>query len=120
MRSCLGSIDIGNAWIQTADAGYSIGNAYSNTSAEKFTPRLLARYRSLVEEIYQKGGRKFLFLNVPPTSRTPMFLDKGDQAIKAHAKYLSVFNSNLEAMVKDFTTKHQDVGASTIGVESVS
>lgn len=90
-------------------AGYSIGNAYSNTDAETFTPKLIARYWSLVEKIYQDGGRKFLFLNAPAVSRTPKFLDEGDKVVKAHAKYLSVFNDNLETMVKNFTTKHQDV-----------
>lgn len=94
------------------EAGYSIGNAYSNTDAETFTPKLIARYRSLIEKIYQDGGRKFLFLNVPAVSRTPMFLAEGDEVVKAHAKYLSVFNNNLEAMVKNFTTKHKDVGIS--------
>lgn len=94
------------------EAGYSIGNAYSNTDAETFTPKLISRYKSLVEKIYQDGGRKFLFLNVPAVSRTPKFLAEGDKVVKAHAKYLSVFNDNLEAMVKNFTTKHQDVGIS--------
>lgn len=87
----------------------SIGNAYSNTNAKKFTPKLIARYRSLAEKIYRDGGRKFLFLNVPPASRTPQFLEQGDETVKAHAKYLSVFNEKLEAMVKSFTASHEDV-----------
>lgn len=41
-----------------------------------------------------------------------MFLAEGAEVVKAHAKYLSVFNNNLEAMVKDFTSKHKDVGIS--------
>lgn len=87
----------------------SIGNAYSNTDAEKFTPKLIARYRSLAEKIYRDGGRKFLFLNVPPASRTPQFLEQGDETVESHAKYLSVFNEKLESMVKSFTASHEDV-----------
>lgn len=87
----------------------SIGNAYSSTNAEKFTSRLVARYRSLVEKIYRDGGRKFLLLNVPAASRSPMFLDQGDEAVKSHAEYLSVFNESLESMVKNFTADHEDV-----------
>ena len=87
----------------------SVGNAYSNTDAEEVTPKLIARYRSLVEKIYRDGGRKFLFLNVPATSRTPKFLEQGDEAVTAHATYLSVFNEKLESMVKSFTASHEDV-----------
>lgn len=89
----------------------SIGNAYSSTDAETFTSKLIARYRSLVEKIYRDGGRKFLFLNVPAASRTPEILSQGDEASKSHAKYLAVFNENVESMVKNFTTNHEDVRA---------
>lgn len=89
----------------------SIGNAYSSTDAETFTSKLIARYRSLVEKIYRDGGRKFLFLNVPAASRTPKILSQGDEAAKSHAKYLAVFNENIESMVKNFTTNHEDVRA---------
>jgi len=91
------------------DVVSSIGNAYSNTDAETFTPRLIARYRSLVEKIYRDGGRKFLFLNVPAVSRTPEILSQGDETAKSHAKYLAVFNQNVESMVKNFTSSHEDV-----------
>ncbi|EYE94848.1 SGNH/GDSL hydrolase family protein [Aspergillus ruber CBS 135680] len=91
-------------WIGIND----IGNAYSNTDAETFTSKLIARYRSLVEKIYRDGGRKFLFLNVPAVSRTPEIQSQGKEAAKSHAKYLSVFNENVESMVKNFTTSHKD------------
>ncbi|OJJ83846.1 SGNH/GDSL hydrolase family protein [Aspergillus glaucus CBS 516.65] len=91
-------------WIGIND----IGNAYSSTDAETFTSKLIARYRSLVEKIYRDGGRKFLFLNVPAASRTPKILSQGNEAAKSHAKYLAVFNENVELMVKNFTTNHED------------
>lgn len=50
-----------------------------------------------------------MFLNVPATSRTPKFLEQGDETVKAHATYLSVFNEKLESMVKGFTASHEDV-----------
>lgn len=87
----------------------SIGNAYSSTNAKRLTPRLIARYRELVEKIYRDGGRKFLFINVPPSSRTPKLLEQGQKAVKEHATYLSVFNNNFESMVKSFAADHKDV-----------
>lgn len=68
---------------------------------EKFTPKLISRYKSLVETLYRDGGRKFLFINVPPTTRTPEYSKKPEQDKKKHAKYVSYFNDKLEAMVKD-------------------
>lgn len=88
---------------------YSIGNAYYSTDAETYTPKLISRLESLVEEVYKNGGRKFLFLNVPPTSRSPLFLEQGEEVVKQHAEYLSVYNENLEGMVDDFTKKKGDV-----------
>ena len=88
---------------------YSIGNAYYSTNAETYTPKLISRLESLVEEVYKNGGRKFLFLNVPPTSRSPLFLEQGEEVVKQHAEYLSVYNENLEGMVDDFTKKKGDV-----------
>ncbi|KAF7629038.1 hypothetical protein AFCA_000750 [Aspergillus flavus] len=92
-------------WIGIND----IGNAFYNTDADTFTPQLIARLASLVERIYSAGGRKFLFLNVPPTSRSPMFIDQGNATVEQHAAYLAVYNRNLEAMVDGFKTNHTDV-----------
>lgn len=91
----------------------SIGNAFYNTDADTFTPQLIARLASLVERIYSAGGRKFLFLNVPPTSRSPMFIDQGNATVEQHAAYLAVYNRNLEAMVDGFKTNHTDVSKVT-------
>lgn len=88
---------------------FSVGNAYSSTDADTLTPKLITRYLSLVEKIYNDGGRKFLFINVPPTGRTPMFLDQGDEAVKQLGAYVETFNKNLEAKVKEFNANHTDV-----------
>ncbi|OJJ35603.1 hypothetical protein ASPWEDRAFT_112368 [Aspergillus wentii DTO 134E9] len=85
-----------------------VGNAYSSTDADTLTPKLITRYLSLVEKIYNDGGRKFLFINVPPTGRTPMFLDQGDEAVKQLGAYVETFNKNLEAKVKEFNANHTD------------
>lgn len=69
----------------------------------------MAEYKLLVEQIYAKGGRKYLFLNVPPTSRSPYILDQGIEASHEHAAWLSVFNEHLELMVLGFQTDHPEV-----------
>lgn len=89
--------------------GSSIGWAYSSTDAHVVVPKLIAKYEELVEKIYADGGRKFLFLNVPPTSRSPNILSQGNDAVKKHAAWLDVFNKGLQSMVKDFKKNHSDV-----------
>lgn len=90
---------------------FSIGNSFYNQDANTFTPKLTARIASLVQKIYDLGGRKFLFLNVPPTGRSPFFLEQGNATVQQHAAYLAVYNKNLKAMVDEFKANHTDVSA---------
>ncbi|PYI13176.1 cellulose-binding GDSL lipase/acylhydrolase [Aspergillus violaceofuscus CBS 115571] len=83
-------------WIGIND----IGNAYATTDAASYTPQLIARLKQQVAQLYATGARKFLFLNVPPTSRSPFFLDQGNATVARHAAYLATYNRNLEAMVQ--------------------
>ena len=69
----------------------------------------MAQYKSLIERIYAKGGRKFLFLNVPPTSRAPMFLAQGTDVVDAHAAWVTSYNIGLEEMIDDFKSSHSGV-----------
>jgi phospholipase/lecithinase/hemolysin len=88
----------------------SVGWAYATYNASILVPKLMARYESLVEEIYADGGRRFLFLNVPPTSRSPSILAEGTQASETHAAWVAVYNDGLSTMVESFKRKHRDVG----------
>jgi hypothetical protein len=69
----------------------------------------MAQYKSLIEEIYANGGRKFLFLNVPPTSRSPLFLDQGTDVVNAHAAWVTAYNKGLTSMIKSFKSSHSGV-----------
>lgn len=69
----------------------------------------MASYESLIQKIYAHGGRKFLFLNVPPTSRSPNFIQQGENAMKKHAAWLDDFNRGLESMVNGFEGNHPEV-----------
>lgn len=75
---------------------------------------LMAQYKSLVEQIYAKGGRNFLFLNVPAVSRSPYILESGLQASQEHAAWLAVFNEYLKLMILEFQDEHPDVRAQCV------
>lgn len=87
----------------------SIGTAYSSNQASVLVPKLMAQYKSLVEKIYANGGRKFLFLNVPPVSRAPLILNQGTDVVKAHAAWLTSYNEGLKAMIDDFKANNSGV-----------
>ncbi|KAL5360952.1 GDSL lipase/esterase [Aspergillus floccosus] len=94
-------------WIGVND----VGNAFWQTDADTFVPQLVSRLGSLIQELYDSGARKFLVLNVPPTGRSPFFLDQGDATVQQHAAYLSVYNTQLKDMVDGFKGSHTDVTA---------
>lgn len=75
------------------------------------------RYESLIESIYNDGGRKFLFLNVPPTSKSPNFISQGEDAMTKHAAWVDIFNKGLASMIEGFKGKHSDV--SVLAMSSV-
>ena len=87
----------------------SVGWVYSYENSSTVVPMLMAEYRSLVQQIYDKGGRNFLFLNVPPTSRSPYILASGLEASREHAAWLSVYNEGLKLMAMGFQDDHPDV-----------
>ncbi|KAL4871410.1 hypothetical protein BDV12DRAFT_206535 [Aspergillus spectabilis] len=92
-------------WIGVND----IGNAFYNTDANTFIPQLVDRLNSLVQQLATAGGRKFLFLNVPPTSRSPFFIAQGDATVEQHAAYLEVYNQQLEVMVTSLGTNSSEI-----------
>lgn len=69
----------------------------------------MAQYKCLIEKIYASGGRRFLFLNVPPTDRSPMITKQGPEAVKTHATWVRAYNSGLQSMISDFKSNHTDV-----------
>jgi phospholipase/lecithinase/hemolysin len=87
----------------------SIGWAYSSNQASVLVPVLMAQYKTLIEKIYANGGRKFLFLNVPPTSRAPLFLDQGTEVVNAHAAWVTAYNNGLKSMINDFKSNYSGV-----------
>ncbi|KAL2013240.1 hypothetical protein VTN00DRAFT_765 [Thermoascus crustaceus] len=92
-------------WIGIND----IGNSYQSADPLELTPKLMAHYTSLVEELYADGERKFLFLNVPPTTRSPLIQSQGQSAIVKHEKFVSIFNDALEVMALSFNLAHAEV-----------
>jgi phospholipase/lecithinase/hemolysin len=65
--------------------------------------KIFAVYDGLVKELYNTGARNFVFLNVPPTDRSPLMIGQGADAAALLASDLKAFNgaiASLAAVVK--------------------
>ncbi|KAJ5385063.1 Lipase GDSL [Penicillium concentricum] len=85
-------------WIGINDIGW----AASSNDASVLVPKIMAQYKAQAEKLYANGGRKFIFLNVPPVSRSPQIANQGTAVATNHAKWLAAFNAALKTMVNEF------------------
>jgi len=68
-----------------------VGNAWGNSDWSTLLTEIMTQYFAQVQILYNAGGRNFLFLTVPPTWLTPMFIADGSST-----------QSGVEAAVKQY------------------
>ncbi|KAF8584090.1 carbohydrate esterase family 16 protein [Ramaria rubella] len=98
----IGINDVGNSW------------DWTNVTQHGFHITLLNRYFQQVENLYEKGIRSFLFVNVPPLDRTPLFLVQGTSATQAVKASVADYNAQLSGQVKAFQSRHKDLDQITV------
>jgi len=98
----IGINDVGNSW------------DWTNVTQQGFHRTLLNRYFQQVENLYEKGIRSFLFVNVPPIDRAPLFIEQGVVATRAVKASLADYNAQLSGQVKAFQTRHKDLDQITV------
>ncbi|KAG9009740.1 hypothetical protein FRB90_008161 [Tulasnella sp. 427] len=80
-----------------------IGNSYSQSGDRSaFSDTLLNAYFALVQKVYDVGGRKFLFINVPPVDRSPLMLAQGSTSTAVEKSVINTFNTKLAAKISTF------------------
>ncbi|KAF8743159.1 PFU (PLAA family ubiquitin binding), partial [Rhizoctonia solani] len=95
-------VDQGNSWW------------WNNVTQAGFHQTLLDRYFSQVDELYKRGARSFLFLNVPPLERAPLFIEQGATTVKAVMASTDDFNKQLAQRVKQFQKTYKGLGQVTL------
>lgn len=83
-------------WIGIND----VGNSYWLEDAKELNAKIVARYAEQVDALYTSGGRNFVFLNVPPTDRSPLILGQGDWAVTTLRADIEDFNGKVSEMAK--------------------
>ncbi|KAJ5184869.1 Lipase GDSL [Penicillium cf. griseofulvum] len=99
-------------WIGINDIGWAAASQDSSV----LVPKIMAQYKAQAEKLYADGGRKFIFLNVPSVSRSPMIIDQGEAVAANHAKWLAAFNAALKTMVNEFIADNS--GTTTVLYDS--
>ena len=94
---------------------YCFAHAYGPSG---FVSTLMNRYRSHIEQIYSDGIRKFLFLNCPPSTRSPQVHEENDlqEQFQRHAEMLTAYNKGLIEMLSQFRDEHKDVSISILPI----
>lgn len=95
-------------WIGIND----VGNSYllPDVDETKLLPQIFAQFTSLVEEVYKTGARNFLFINVPPVSRSPLTRAQANiRAPDLEGAAIISWNSLLIQMVSKLQLTHPDV-----------
>lgn len=75
---------------------------------EKLT-ELLVNYFQLIEDLYECGARRFIVINVPPTTRTPVNLSLRPKQRERHRRHTDEYNHRLKEGVADFQQSHHQV-----------
>lgn len=118
-------------WFGINDIGNK--NRWNGISSDEYDDMIIARMFSMVEGMYENGGRNFLFLYVPTIERSPFFtIENSNPYIapnivnynKVLNKYASMFNkahSDANVFVYDAYSEfmHVEENASDFGILDV-
>jgi hypothetical protein len=90
----IGINDVGNSWWLNNATLYDL---------------IFAQYDSLLEQVYQTGGRNFLFLATPPVNLAPMTLANGPEAVAGEDAAIQNWNTRLRRLSSEFRNRHAGV-----------
>lgn len=88
-----------------------IGNTFY-LSSPNYTARnqkIFDSYFDQMNIIYKSGGRRFLFLNAPPTDRSPSFMSQGNYTTTTAAADIANWNLVLVTRAAQWAANHPDV-----------
>lgn len=71
----------------------------------RFTESVMDQYFDIVQNLYNLGVRDFLFLNLPPTWRTPLFIARKN-IHTALQQSIEIYNAQLHERIQLFQAAH--------------
>lgn len=88
-----------------------VGNIYweDATTYNATVTKIMDRYFAQAQIMYNAGARKFLFLTVPPTYLTPMFIEQG-ATVQAELKTaIATYNAMIASRAASFKASNSGV-----------
>ncbi|KAI1827067.1 hypothetical protein F4861DRAFT_536544 [Xylaria intraflava] len=80
-------------WIGINDIGNSYYNGQNATDA--LNDQIFGVLSDLADQIYDAGGRNYVFINVPPLDRTPLIKPQGESAVSLSAADVASWNQKV-------------------------
>lgn len=100
-----------------------IGNSYNFTKSTADTSRLhkqlMDAYFYQMQRLYELGARNFLFLNVPPTDRSPLIISRGAHDQQAYAAAVKDYNVLLASRISLFTRTRPKVRTWSVNTHAI-
>ncbi|OBT86468.1 hypothetical protein VE02_05336 [Pseudogymnoascus sp. 03VT05] len=93
-----------------------VGNSFylGDDAVPILNKKIFAVYDGLVKELYNTGARNFVFLNVPPTDRSPLMIGQGADSAALIAKDLKAFNSAIASLAAGARKNYADTNVFTV------
>ncbi|KAA8570500.1 hypothetical protein EYC84_002769 [Monilinia fructicola] len=88
-----------------------VGNAYYLANYTTVLGQIMDSYFAEVQRLYRAGGRNFLFLTVPPTQDSPLFIGQGAAVQASLETAISQYNAAIVSRVAAF--KAANAGSTT-------
>ncbi|KAB8299288.1 hypothetical protein EYC80_001366 [Monilinia laxa] len=85
-------------WIGVND----VGNAYYLANYTTLLGQIMDSYFAEVQRLYNAGGRNFLFLTVPPTQDSPLFISQGTAVQASLETAILQYNAAIVSRVAEF------------------
>lgn len=93
-----------------------VGNSFylGDDAVPILNKKIFAVYDGLVKELYNTGARNFVFLNVPPTDRSPLMIGQGADSAALIAKDLKAFNSAIASLAAGVRKNYANTNVFTV------
>ncbi|KAK1223100.1 hypothetical protein PQX77_014028 [Marasmius sp. AFHP31] len=99
-------------WVGINDVGNSF--PWTNVTQVDFYRTLMDRLTTQIESLYDNGARSFLFLTVPPTDRSPLVIQQGEEVASRFTGLIAAYNTDLTQTVEAFQQRHEDLDQVTV------
>ncbi|KAJ8092423.1 hypothetical protein PM082_023676 [Marasmius tenuissimus] len=99
-------------WVGINDVGNSF--PWTNITQVDFYHTLMDRLTTQIESLYENGARSFLFLTVPPTDRSPLVIQQGEEVASRFTELIAAYNADLTQTVEAFQQRHEDLDRVTV------